>query len=245
MNKKKIARIEVRISPDVKDEFAVICNETGETASEAIRDFVHKRVNPPTDLINDSANVQGLTRKGNLYLLCLVIILLLSGLVLYYPTQPENEFQRKEFNSYDRDGNGILTVDDFQMLKANRIKNIVSGRSKVKLDTFIERNNPQKQFAKFDTNKDKKVTFSEFIESSKNNYRVSWGKFSPIDTDNNKLLDSYELYRYARKMLSNKVRADEIAAKLVKFCLKNRDKNDDGLLTIDEFHDFRVLTTQP
>ena len=171
----KIARIDVRVCPDIKNEFSEICLNDGFTTSEAIRDFVHNKVHDHNK--NMDTNAHGNKKNDRYYLLAIVFSLIALALTLL-PDKPTSAFQVSAglntlFNRIDKDKNGSISLHDLQAHKANMVSNVKKGvgpihKVKNRRITLTEVDilfNPLTQFAEWDLNHDQKLSINEFAKS--------------------------------------------------------------------------------
>lgn len=207
---KKIARIDVRISPDVKNEFSELCENNGYTASEVIRNFVHANIKQNHQPTAESS-------KKNIYLITLLILLILIMSVMsvnFFNTSSAAKVNKefspkliKLFKYIDQNGNAVIDLDDLHTKKAMLITNIKLGTGP--LDRYHKRRitteelelliQPTQQLTYWDENKDGVLSIEEFANSSypfKTERFLTLPSLQTLDIDNNNLVTRQELQHF-------------------------------------------------
>jgi Ca2+-binding EF-hand superfamily protein len=208
---KKIARIDVRISPDVKDEFSTLCENSGATASEVIREFVHTKISPEQQSACPPAHKKPMTGT----ITFIVFLVLIISVLMYFSHQTTNATSNKNispkvislFKHIDKNQDGSISLEDLQVKKAIIAKNISAGkgprdfyhRARInaqQLDLLME---PSLQLKYWDKNQDNLLSVEEFAKSSypfKSARFITLPNLQTLDVNNNAWVSRAELQRY-------------------------------------------------
>lgn len=238
---KKIARVEVRIPPDIKEQFSDNCQNEGKNTSEVIRDFIYQKISPQKEI---NTNNRFAYKTGLIFL-----IFILSGFIYSYSKPDLNHHERlyMQFNRIDINGDGILTLNDFEKFSHKLLTKfaakpeqhlMLQGMSaeerEIKLEKLRKKHNPLKRMNYYDINQDNMVTFEEFKSLPPLISSIKWAPFEVLDSDNNHYVTYEELYQYAYQWFE----AYKVPAKNATYFTKQRmtrDVNDDNQLSLTEF----------
>lgn len=206
---KKIAKVEVRIPADVKENFADKCEVQGRTVSETVREFIHEHINDDSPYILRKI-------KSNLHTFlaiigAIIVILVIIISLMLHEEAPDPKLI-KVFTQYDIDQNQKLTLSDFTEYKRLKLIKISSGKSNVdsgfltgELPTFISvekfnsQFNPEVKLARYDLNLDGEVDITEFLDSKPRLNFITWPTFELVDANNDKLVSKSELLIHAKQ----------------------------------------------
>lgn len=243
MTTKKVARLEVRIPPDVKAQFSDNCSNEGKNSSEVIRDFIYQKITP-----NEEVG-EGHNKKNLMYaFLATFFMFLLGGGYSYSQPDPDDhEILYLQFNSIDKNRDGVLTLSDFEILSKKLLKKFSSHPEKflmlqglnteertAKLEKLKQKHHPTKRMNYYDVNQDNIVTFKEFISLPPQFNSIKWKNFYDIDTNKDNYLSYEELFTYAKQWFSY----DNKAQKRATYSSKQRmlrDINGDNQLSLEEY----------
>lgn len=247
-NTKKIAKVEIRIPPEVKESFAHKCDVQGKTVSETLREWITDHLNDNSG--NNNAN-NGLKTKALFGLFSVVIITI--AMFGYYLLQKEevNPVDIKlvtQFNKYDVDHNGVLTLNDFSLLKQKKVARFKAQKGNafnefnadntpklVSIAQMESKMKPKRALARFDLNKDGLVPFEEFIASKPKVNYIKWPPFETLDHNNDQLISKDELLDYSQQWNIGRKKGDKRANFQANARLYRYDSNKDGVLSKIEF----------
>ena len=250
-NSKKVARLEVRLSPDVKEEFASHCNAQGVTASDAIRDFVYQTLHGEQRGVRQ---LKVLLAFMGFATLCALFIFALptshsasqSADVISLVKQ-EQPWLKFEFQVMDNNRDGFITVDDIERRKQRVIRAIEAGRGPVHgissrkkgqrmtVEEYSRTIHPRYMVNRRDDNEDGRVSFDEYKLYPVYSGLIRWGRFDEVDQNKDQIITLSELIQYAEYWFNGKSGAKKRAQNLSKSLLAMRDLNRDGELTVEEY----------
>lgn len=245
---KKIARVEVRIPPDIKEQFSDNCLNEGKNSSEVIRDFIYQKITPNVELQLDENKNQN--KNSLVYKLLLVLFIFISGGSIYSYSQPDLVKHEKlyyQFNRIDQNRDGVLTVDDFEKLSNKLLKKFAANPEQylmlrgmtaeqrvIKLEKLRKKHHPVKRMNYYDIDQDSIVTFKEFSSLPPRIAYIKWGKFQALDTNGNNYITYEEFYAYATEWFSTYKNIPKRATYFSKEIM-TRDLNGDKQLSLKEY----------
>eukprot|EP01006_Ploeotia_vitrea_P028407 TRINITY_DN61111_c0_g1_i1.p1 TRINITY_DN61111_c0_g1~~TRINITY_DN61111_c0_g1_i1.p1 ORF type:complete len:886 (-),score=118.39 TRINITY_DN61111_c0_g1_i1:1086-3743(-) len=141
------------------------------------------------------------------------------------------------FNEVDNDGSGLVSLAELTRLL---------GKTFPDYPEFVREAWAQVIMRTCDTNNDGHISLREYLSSKYKDLlyeggqldRSEWNTrlttaFKEIDTDGSNLIDAYELVELLNKIFPNET--EETRKKYYKKILEDCDKNNDGLIALDEF----------
>lgn len=253
---KKVARLEVRIPPDVKEQFSDNCINQGKNSSEVIRGFIDQFLGA------DEKNIDESSKNKNTFsykILLFITLIIAGGGYYFYPSSYPMEQQKFnfQFDRFDRDHNGILTLEDFKRYRNKLMKGFSSNPDNylmlrelsaedriIKLEKLRKKHSPVKRMKYYDLNQDGKVTFEEFISLPLSISLVRWDFFIHLDVDKNNYLSYDELLMYTREWFKDHIKGEKGARYFAKQAML-RDVNGDNKLSLYEFHTAPIIKNPP
>lgn len=260
-NNKKIAKLEVRIPPEVKESFAEKCETQGKTVSETVREFIHQNIHNDNfdeekhDVLKTNNRASYIKMLSIVSVITIVSIAITSSIIKapILNTQPDPKII-KIFNKYDRDHNGLLTLSDFEEFKSHKINRIQQGKSKfvtksstdnkslsfVTADEFSKKYNSAAKLAKYDLNFDGEVDINEFIESKPRLNYITWASFNVLDTNEDNDLSKEELLDYAQQWFDGYPSAKKRARLHTNARLWKLDADKNGQISLVELKKYQA-----
>lgn len=248
---KKIARIEVRIPPDIKTQFSSNCVDEGKNSSEVIRDFIYGRLTGNSDNLTDNATSEKFLTK-NVWL-CLSVLIFVMSVFFYFPAQvSEQQKLTVQFKRLDDDGNRQLTIDDFKSYKAAKIKSLKRKQKRfikqhgveaatlsLKIKKTIKKYKPKSYMEYYDANNNGEVSFAEFSALPPKNTSIRWGGFNSLNSNDDRYLNYEELLHYAEQWF----KFEKLTHKKSIYCVEEillNDMDGDKRLSLEEYNEALV-----